>query len=405
MNTTFFARTPLALACSALGACLGLPAAWAQNAPAIAGNTTDTTWRQCTLQQDSSARLACFDQWAQQQSGKQAAVEPAPAPASAVTTAPSAAESPAASTGLRAPSATLAATEETPPPIGGCRNDAYTEMSRFWELEAGTDCGKFSFRGYRPLSVSIAAGDHVNQQPTSANPGNSSTSATAYQKQEMRIQLSVRTKLAQNLLTDPNGKLRDSLWIGYTGLSYWQVFNSDMSRPFRTTDHEPEIFYVYPTTAQLPFGWRWRYSGVGLVHQSNGQSDPLSRSWNRTYLMTGFELDNRLQLQAKVWHRIKESAEDDNNPGIQNYIGRGELKLGWNVNQRNWMGLTARGSLNGHGKGSGRVEWMHTLGEGWMGGKSNLRLHAQLFHGYGDSLIDYNYKRTVFSLGFSLLDF
>ena len=51
--------------------------------------------------------------------------------------------------------------------------------------------------------------------------------------------------------------------------------------PFRSTDHEPGNHVRLPTTAQLPFGWRWRYSGVGLVHQSNGQSNPLSRSWNR----------------------------------------------------------------------------------------------------------------------------
>ena len=121
--------------------------------------------------------------------------------------------------------------------------------------------------------------------------------------------------------------------------------------------------------------------------------------------MTGLELDNRWQVQAKLWKRMSEGANEDNNPGIENYIGRGEVKLGWNVNQAHWLGLTARGSLNGHGKGSGRVEWMRTLGDGWMGGKSNLRLHAQLFHGYGDSLIDYNKKRTVFSVGFSLLDF
>jgi phospholipase A1 len=192
--------------------------------------------------------------------------------------------------------------------------------------------------------------------------------------------------------------------MGYTQQSYWQVFNGDISRPFRSTDHEPEIFYIYPTTAQLPFGWRWRYSGVGLVHQSNGQSDPLSRSWNRWYVLTGAELGNRWQIHAKLWQRIKESAANDDNPGIENYIGRGELKLGWNVNQQNYLGLTARGSL-GRGRGSGRIEWLRTLGEGWNGGKSNLRLHVQLFSGYGDSLIDYNYKRTVFSVGLSLLDF
>ena len=67
--------------------------------------------------------------------------------------------------------------------------------------------------------------------------------------------------------------------------------------------------------------------------------------------------------------------------------------------------MTARGTLNGSGKGSGRVEWTHRLGHGWMGGKSNLRLHAMVFSGYGDSLIDYNFKRTVLSVGFSLLDF
>ncbi|MBU6467449.1 MAG: phospholipase A, partial [Burkholderiales bacterium] len=42
---------------------------------------------------------------------------------------------------------------------------------------------------------------------------------------------------------------------------------------------------------------------------------------------------------------------------------------------------------------------------GLGGGKSNLRLHTQLFSGYGDSMIDYNHKRTVFSVGLSLVDF
>jgi phospholipase A1 len=36
---------------------------------------------------------------------------------------------------------------------------------------------------------------------------------------------------------------------------------------------------------------------------------------------------------------------------------------------------------------------------------SGLRLHASLFSGYGDSLIDYNFRRTVFSLGLSLVEF
>jgi phospholipase A1 len=33
-----------------------------------------------------------------------------------------------------------------------------------------------------------------------------------------------------------------------------------------------------------------------------------------------------------------------------------------------------------------------------------LRIHTQIFTGYGDSLIDFNRKRTVLSIGMSLVD-
>ncbi|WP_371813829.1 phospholipase A [Diaphorobacter sp. HDW4A] len=368
--------------------------------------SSESAWRQCTAQTDSAARLACFDQWAQAQPAGEDVGPATPANAVAKSTdTDGVATHSGAQAQLRPPAEPTATAQPAAQPNGGCRDASFSEVSRFWELEEGTDCGAFSFRGYRPVSVMASGADEINRQPTSGNPVNSASFERPYQKQEMRLQFSVRTKLASGLLTSADSKYRDSLWLGYTQQSSWQLFNSKISRPFRNTDHEPEIMYVYPTTAELPMGWRWRYTGVGLAHQSNGQSDPLSRSWNRYYVMTGFELPNRFTVDAKLWKRISESADDDNNPNIQNYIGRGELRLGWNVNQRNYLGLTARGSLNGKGKGSGRIDWMHTLGEGWLGGKSNLRLHASLFSGYGDSLIDYNFKRTVFSVGFSLLDF
>ena len=382
----------LGLATALLGTALPL-VSWAQTAAAPAVNRA-AGWRQCAaLTGDSQARLACFDQWAAEQSWQ--------APPASASAQPAATQAPPPPVDATLPATRIIDVAQ----VDGCRDGQYSTLSRFWELETGSDCGAFRFRGYRPMSVSVVGASNVNRLPTSGNPLNSADTPVDYRRTEMRVQLSVRTKLAQGLLTRGDPQLRDSLWVGYTQQSYWQLFSPGISRPFRNTDHEPEVVYVYPTSARLPFGWRWRYSGIGLVHQSNGQSDPLSRSWNRYYLMTGLELDNRWQVQAKLWKRMSEGANEDNNPGIENYIGRGEVKLGWNVNQAHWLGLTARGSLNGHGKGSGRVEWMRTLGEGWMGGKSNLRLHAQLFHGYGDTLLDYNYKRTALSLGFSLLDF
>ena len=360
------------------------------------------TWRQCAATTDNQARLACFDAWAQQQEP----LTPPPAtqwsrlPTEAVASAAMPTDTAAAAAGglAIAPALPLPAT----PTNGGCRDARYSEISRHFELEPGSDCGTFSLRGYRPLSVSVVQGSRVNGQPFS--PSRGAALAQNYQRHEMRIQVSARTKVAQGLLTGPRSSGKDSLWFGYTQQSYWQLFHGGISRPFRSTDHEPEVFYVYPTDAPLPWGGRWRYSGVGLVHQSNGESNPLSRSWNRWYVMTGAEWRSGWQLHLKAWKRVAESAENDDNPGIQDFVGRGEARLLWNVNDQHILGLTVRGTP-GRGRGSGRLEWLRTLGEGWNGGKSNLRLHVQLFSGYGDSLLDYNYKRTALSVGLSLLDF
>ena len=382
-------------------------AALAQSAPAAATGAatgTDAALRRCTaLSSDNQARLACFDAWAAEQAqaapaGGQAWQAPAASANASGATSSSAVPPPVDATLPATRIIDVARTE-------GCRDPQYSDLSRFWELETGTDCGTFSFRGYRPITVSVVASSSVNRQPTSDADGNSATDSTPYRRTENRIQLSVRTKIAQGMLTQGHPTLKDSLWFGYTQQSYWQLFTPEISRPFRATDHEPELMYVYPTTAQLPFGWKWRYSGIGLVHQSNGQSKPLSRSWNRAYLMTGIELDNRFSVNARIWKRIPESSGSDDNPGISDYIGRGELSLLWNVNKDNTLGATVRHTLASSDRGSVRVEWLQALGTGLFGSKSNLRLHTSLFSGYGDSMIDYNRKRTVFSVGLSLVDF
>ncbi len=388
----------------------------ASPASAAALNTTASSqhsaaaWQSCTaLQGDASARLACFDRWADQQGPSQAAALPAAgAGMAALASANPATPNPdtAALTRLAPPAPDPVALEvvEVPRTVG-CRDTQFSTLSRFWELEDGTDCGTFSFRGYRPLNVSVTVADTVNRLPTSNVTDHSALDPIDYRTVENRIQLSVRTKVAQGMLTRSDSARKDSLWVGYTQQSYWQLFSPDISRPFRATDHEPEVMYVYPTDLRLPLGWRLRYSGIGLAHQSNGQSLPLSRSWNRTYLMAGMELGDRWTVQAKVWKRVNEGAGNDDNPDIVDYLGRGELLTTWNASANNTFALTLRHSLKQHTRGSARLEWLQTLGKGFGGGKSNLRLHTQLFTGYGDSLIDYNRKRTVLSVGLSLVDF
>ena len=389
MNTTMQGRLRAVLATAAL-LLAGAAQAQAVDQPKSPLADNQLTWQSCAaLGADNAARLACYDRWAQQQTLPSVSVPVAP-PVLANTQ-----PAPPVDGSIPATRVVSGATTE------GCRDRQYSALSRFWELETATDCGTFGFRGYRPLNVSVSAATHKPDTPTSPSAGHTAD-PVAYQANEMRIGLSVRTKLAQGLLTQ-NGPIRkDSLWFAYTQQSTWQLFNGAISRPFRTTDHEPELMYVYPTDFKLPGGWRWRYTGLGIVHQSNGQSLPLSRSWNRVYLMGGAELDDRFSITGRIWKRLSENPEKDDTPDIADYVGRAEITGRWNLDRNNTLGITVRNNLRDSGRGSVRLEWMKAIGDPT---KSNLRFHTQLFHGYGDTLVDYNRKRTVLSIGLSLVDF
>ena len=383
--------------CSALG--LALCAAWPAFAAPNTGkpnSATNNAWTQCAAIADGAQRLACYDTWAKQTEDARLAAqsgEPTNVPRPEVAAAPAGATVPVATS-----------TNPEVASVRRCNDPDQSILSRVWELEEATDCGNFTLRGYRPNTIAVRVANSVNRQPTSAAPDHTALVARDYQKHEARLQLSLRTKLAKGIFADSPGAM-DSLWFGYTQQSNWQVFNGDLSRPFRTTDHEPELMYVFPVNRALGGGWTWRYAGLGLVHQSNGQSLPLSRSWNRVYAMTGLELDRRFVINAKIWKRFNEGAARDDNPGIQNYVGRGELNAAWNVNETNMLSATLRSSFGHTTRGSAKVEWFHTLGRNLAGGPASLRFHTQLFTGYGDSLIDYNRKRTVLTVGFSLMDF
>ena len=297
------------------------------------------------------------------------------------------------------PAAPPAATPLRFTALEGCHEARYSELSRYWELEPGADCGTFGLRVFHPMSADIVHANNVDRQPTSGNPLNNPATSQDYRTTEVRLQLSVRTKLAQGLLLRNRSDAVDSLWFAYTQQSYWQLFTASLSRPFRSTDHEPEFLYLLPLQSADPSQWRVRFGGLGIVHQSNGQSLPLSRSWNRVYLMAGAE-KGRLQVHARVWQRLHEDPATDDNPDISDFIGRAEARVVWHQDASNLFAATGRTSLHSNGRGSLRLEWFRSL----AGAAGGLQLHTQLFTGYGDTLLDFNRRRTVFSVGLSLVD-
>lgn len=373
-----FFRSPLGAAClaSALASLVG---------PAFASD-----WLSCASVTDNTERLVCFDQKVRQFANPVALQSPPPVPYGPDT----------------------AAVAPAPVPSAAQRVNAQpSEITRFWDLEHAIARDNFELRAYRPVALSLSAGSQVNRLPSPSASSVLPTERVDYQPGELKIQLSVRAKIASGFLHSGSAPLRDSLWFGYTQQSYWQLFNKDLSRPFRNTDHEPELVYVFPHFIALPGGWTYRMSAAGVVHQSNGQSLPLSRSWNRTYVMGAADkiADNgdRFTLQARVWRRMTEKAGQDDNPDISDFVGRGELVGRWSFDvgtgterTLHTLGFTARHALRSTGRGSVRLEYLRSIGRADGG----LRFHAQLFTGYGENLLDYNRNRTVASVGLSLVD-
>ena len=174
MTLSAFAPHPAARTCAwwALALAVSTPALAQGAAAATPGaSAPDAAWRSCAaMTADSNARLACFDGWAQQQSlGTPVAAGGAPSPGIGQTAA-----APKAQVDITLPATRVIEVARTE----GCRDPQYSETSRFWELESGTDCGSFSFRGYRPINASLVAASNVNRYPGAA--GVPSTDPTPY---------------------------------------------------------------------------------------------------------------------------------------------------------------------------------------------------------------------------------
>ena len=261
-----------------------------------------------------------------------------------------------------------------------------------WELAKDSKLGIFQLRAYKPVYVLPGFWtSKVNATPASPNPNNTVTEPEELDSIEAKFQLSFKTKVAEDLFGD-NG----DVWVGYTQSSRWQAYNSEISRPFRETNYEPEVMLVFRNNYSL-FGWKGRMAGISLNHQSNGRSDPFSRSWNRVIFNFGLDREN-WALVLRPWHRIKEGSREDNNPDIEDYIGRGDALLVYNRNGHE-LSLTARHSLRGGDRshGSLQFDWGFPI-------NNLLRGHVQVFDGYGESLIDYNHRATYVGVGFALLE-
>ena len=268
---------------------------------------------------------------------------------------------------------------------------AYTPLSQMYDLDANDPHGILTVREHNPMYLMpIWYNSSPNYAPSSPTRGAASQERFSDQKRiETKMQVSFKSKIAEDLF-----KSRADLWFGYTQKSDWQIYNQGRrSAPFRNTDYEPEIFITQPVKSRLPWGGRLRMLGVGFAHQSNGQSRPESRSWNKVYAMAGMEW-GKLTVIPRVWMRLFDSSgEDNDNPDLTKYLGYGDVKLQYRLNDKHNFSTTLRYNPKS-GYGAAEVAYTFPI-------KGKLQGVVRGFHGYGESLIDYNHKQS--GIGFGLM--
>jgi len=264
-------------------------------------------------------------------------------------------------------------------------------FSERMQLEEKLESNPFAITTYKrnyllPLSYNASP-----NQRTTSDVGNSVDHA------EVEFQVSLQFPLVKSLWKE-NGRL----FLAYTNHSWWQAYNRDASSPFRETSHEPELMLAIRSDWRL-LGFDAKSFTVGLVHQSNGRSGTLSRSWNR---VQGYFIFERGALVVALcpWYRIPESAKSgpddpsgDDNPGLEKYLGYGELITVYKWGSQTF-GLVLRNNLRAAGnKGAIEVDWSFPLAGRFKG-------YVKYFNGYGESLVDYNSSSNRLGIGLLFSD-
>lgn len=191
------------------------------------------------------------------------------------------------------------------------------------------------------------------------------------------------------------------LYFAYSQKSFFDAYDTQDSKPFRGSDYNPELFYRWIPENQTS----WHHLGFdfGAEHESNGQSLPDSRSWNRLYIAP-FQAAGTHLLYWKWWWRLPEnesapqtSPNRDDNPDIEDYYGYSELHVEQQLFGDHHHLAHAMFRFN-PATGRGAFELQYSI----PSHDDSFFWGFYLWQGYGESLIDYNHCITRVGIGVML---
>jgi len=271
------------------------------------------------------------------------------------------------------------------------KTDVHSLAER-WDLSSTAKRKTFTISPYKPIYLlPVRLTTKPNDQPFSYSEHMGQPQAVDYNNAEARFQLSFKTKITEGLLFG-----KGDVWLAFTQTANWQVYNGKVSRPFRELNYEPEVIFNYPVDLTIG-NFKFIMAGFAFNHQSNGKSEPTSRSWNRFIMHAGMEYYN-WTFMVKPWIRLGEKNKTDDNARITEYYGKGEVTVAY---QHNGQVLTfmMRNNmrLNAQYKGFHELTYTYPI-------KNNLKAFFVVNNGYGESLIDYNWNQTTIGIGISLME-
>ncbi|MBI3873441.1 MAG: phospholipase A [Arcobacter sp.] len=269
------------------------------------------------------------------------------------------------------------------------------------ELNDKIDTKKYTFNIMGHNETYFFVGGHSSTTLYEKVWSDATTSTNKYErdKNEASFQFSFKVPLYQNFLHS-NG----DLFTAYTQNSYWQVYNTQYSSPFRETNYQPELFVEWQNDKKFGNS-KLIKSRFSLIHQSNGQDVGQSRSWNRSELAFVFQNGN-IYFGTNIWDRWNEDAKvdlnattGDDNPNLEKFIGKQKYFVKYK-NDRLSLTLAHQNDILNYDRNYGNTK----IDLSFPSVNKNFDFFIRYFSGYGESLVDYNIKINRVSFGILIAD-